>query len=218
LPGRPSSTAAGLTTNSDIPANVGRLVPRNRSLSAVLGSPAPRPRPEPFSSRNRSNLRRRLVVGALVLLSLILITISFRGPSSGVAHGIETAGATVLRPFEVAAERIARPFRDVYGYFAGLVHVKRENERLKEEVTRLRQQALLGGSAQEQLARLRALLQFIDSPVFPKDYERVSTRVISLSSRPARIAASATRRRSSPVEAWSAASRALPGVRLSSRS
>ena len=87
------------------------------------------------------------MVGLLVLLSLILITISFRGPSSGVARGIETAGATVLRPFEVAAERIARPFRDVYGYFAGLVHVKRENERLKEEVTRLRQQALQGGTA-----------------------------------------------------------------------
>jgi rod shape-determining protein MreC len=122
------------------------------------------------------------VVGVLVLLSLILITISFRGPSSGVAHGIESAGATVLRPFEVAAERIARPFRDVYGYFAGLVHVKRENERLKEEVTSLRQQALLGSSAQEQLERLRELLQFIDSPVFPKDYQRVSTRVINFAS------------------------------------
>jgi rod shape-determining protein MreC len=155
-------------------------VPRNRSVSAVLGSSTPRPRPhQPFSSRNRSNLRRRAVVGGLVLVSLILITISFRGPSSGVAHGIESAGVTVLRPFEVAAERVARPFRDVYGYFAGLIHVKRENEQLKEEVTRLRQQALLGSSAQEQLERLRELMQFIDSPVFPKDYERVSTRVIS---------------------------------------
>jgi rod shape-determining protein MreC len=117
-----------------------------------------------------------------VLLSLILITISFRGPSSGVAHGIETAGATVLRPFEVAAERIARPFRDVYGYFAGLVHVKRENERLKEEVTRLRQQALQGGTAIEQLRRLQELMQFIDSPVFPSDYQPVSTRVVSFAS------------------------------------
>jgi rod shape-determining protein MreC len=157
-------------------------VPRPRSVSAVLGSSAPRPRPQPFSSRNRSNLRRRLVVGALVLVSLILITISFRGPSSGVAHGIESAGATVLRPFEVGAERVARPFRDVYGYFAGLVHVKRENERLKEEVTRLRQEALQGGTALEQLRRLQELMQFIDSPVFPRDYQPVSTRVISFAS------------------------------------
>lgn len=157
-------------------------MPRPRSVSAVLGSSAARPRPQPFSSRNRSNLRRRLVVGALVLVSLILITISFREPSSGVAHGLESAGATVLRPFEVATERVARPFRDVYGYFAGLVHVKRENERLKEEVTRLRQDALQGGTAIEQLRRLQELMQFIDSPVFPRDYQPVSTRVLSFAS------------------------------------
>ena len=65
------------------------------------------------------------------MLALILITISFREPASGPLHGVQSAGATVLRPFEVAAERVARPFRDVYGYFAGLVHVKQENARLE---------------------------------------------------------------------------------------
>lgn len=122
------------------------------------------------------------MVGGLVLVSLILITISFREPSTGVVHRVEGAGATVLRPFEVAAERVARPFRDVYGYFAGLVHVKGENERLKEEISRLRQQALQGDTAQEQLQRLRELMQFIDSPLFPQDYTPVSTRVISWAS------------------------------------
>jgi rod shape-determining protein MreC len=122
------------------------------------------------------------VVGGLVLVSLILITISFREPSTGVVHGIESAGATVLRPFEVAAERVARPFRDVYGYFAGLVHVNRENERLREEISKLRQQALQGGTAQEQLQHLQELLRFIDSPQFPRDYHPVSTRVISFES------------------------------------
>jgi rod shape-determining protein MreC len=119
------------------------------------------------------------VVGGLVLLSLILITISFREPSSGALHGIESAGATVLRPFEVAAERVARPFRDVYGYFAGLVHVKRENEELKRQLNELRQQALQGEAAQEQNARLRDLLRFVDSPLFPADYRAVNTRVIA---------------------------------------
>ena len=153
-------------------------MPRNRSVSAVLGSSVPRPRPQPFPSRNRSTLRRRAVVGGLVALSLILITISFREPSSGVLHRVEGAGATVLRPFEVAAERVARPFRDVYGYFAGLVHVKRENERLKDELNELRQKALQGEAAQEQNARLRDQLSFIDSPRFPADYEPVNTRII----------------------------------------
>jgi rod shape-determining protein MreC len=153
-------------------------VPRNRSVSAVLGSSAPRPRPEPFSSRNRSALRRRAVVAGLVVLALILITISFREPTSGPLHGVQSAGATVLRPFEVAAERVARPFRDVYGYFAGLVHVKRENERLKAEVNDLRQKALLGEAARAQNARLRDQLHFRDSPLFPSDYTGVNTRII----------------------------------------
>jgi rod shape-determining protein MreC len=118
-------------------------------------------------------------VGGLVLLSLILITISFRQPTGGVLHRVEAAGATVLRPFEVAAERVARPFRDVYGYFAGLVHVKEENSRLKQEVNQLRQQALQGESAQQQNRDLRAQLHFIDSPLFPSDYSAVNTRIIS---------------------------------------
>ncbi len=117
-------------------------------------------------------------MAALVVLSLILITISFREPTSGPLHGIQAAGATVLRPFEVAAERVARPFRDVYGYFAGLVHVKRENERLKAEVNELRQKELLGEAARAQNARFREQLKFIDSPLFPSDYSAVNTRII----------------------------------------
>jgi rod shape-determining protein MreC len=117
-------------------------------------------------------------VAALVVLSLILITISFREPTSGPLHGVQAAGATVLRPFEVAAERVARPFRDLYGYFANLVHVKRENERLKQQVNELRQQALLGEAARAQNARLRKQLKFIDSPLFPSDYSAVNTRII----------------------------------------
>jgi rod shape-determining protein MreC len=122
------------------------------------------------------------VVGVLVLLSLVLITISFRAGSGGALHRVEGAGATVLRPFEVAAERVARPFRDVYGYFAGLVHVKRENSRLKQQLNELRQTALQGQSAIEQNRVLRAQLKFIDSPRFPADYAPVNTRIISWAS------------------------------------
>jgi rod shape-determining protein MreC len=118
------------------------------------------------------------VVAGLVVLSLILITISFRESSSGPLSGVQSAGATVLRPFEIGAERVARPFRDVYGYFAGLVHVKRENSRLRAQLNDLRQNALLGEAARAQNARLRSQLKFEDSPLFPKDYSPVNTRII----------------------------------------
>lgn len=151
---------------------------RNRSVSAVLGSSVPRPRPQPFPSRSRSALRRRVVVAGLVVLALILITISFREPTSGPLHGVQSAGATVLRPFEIASERVARPFRDVYGYFAALVHVKSENEKLKAQINELRQKVLLSEAARAQNAQLRRQLKFVDSPLFPSDYTAVNTRII----------------------------------------
>jgi rod shape-determining protein MreC len=117
-------------------------------------------------------------VAGLVVLALILITISFREPTSGPLHGVQSAGATVLRPFEVAAERVAQPFRDTYGYFAGLVHVKQENEKLKAQVNELRQKALLGESARAQNEQFRKQLSFVDSPLFPGDYSAVNTRII----------------------------------------
>jgi rod shape-determining protein MreC len=154
-------------------------VPRNRSVSAVLDATVSRPRPQPFPSRSRSALKRRAVVGALVLLSLVLITISFRSPTSGALHGVQGAGATVLRPFEVAAERIARPFEDVYGYFRGLIHAKRENSRLHSEVDRLRQQVLQNQLAEQDYDKLRGLLRFVEGPRFPRDYSPVNARIIS---------------------------------------
>jgi len=114
-----------------------------------------------------------------VLACLVLITISFRSPTSGPLHGVETAGATVLRPFEVAAERIARPFEDVYGYFRGLVHAKRENGRLRAELDRLRQQSIQSQADREDNVKFRALLRFIEGPRFPQDYSPVNGRVIS---------------------------------------
>lgn len=154
-------------------------MPRNRSVSAVLDATVSRPRPQPFPSRNRSALRRRAVVGGLVLLSLVLITVSFRQPTTGALHSVQGAGATVLRPFEVGAERIARPFRDVYGYARGLVHAKRENARLRREVDDLRQELIQNQNAQQDNVELRKIANYVDSPQFPSQYKGVSARIIS---------------------------------------
>ena len=82
---------------------------RNRSARiAVLGSPAPRSRPTGSSSRSATAVKRRIVAGVLVLLSLVLITVYFREPASGGLHSVQSTGATVLRPFEVGANRDRR--------------------------------------------------------------------------------------------------------------
>jgi rod shape-determining protein MreC len=116
----------------------------------------------------------------LVLLSIALITIYFREPANGRLHHVQSVGATVLRPFEVAADRVARPFRDAYGYMSGLASAKSENKRLKAENERLRQQVTQFGSAAAENAQLRALLHYRDAPSFPRDYRPVAASVIAV--------------------------------------
>jgi rod shape-determining protein MreC len=155
-------------------------VPRNRTArSAVLGLGVRRPAPRPFPSRNRSAFRRRLVLGLLVLLSLALITISFRERPGGPLHDAQGAVASALQPFEVAAERVARPFRDAYGWTKDLFNARSENERLRAHNQQLEQQVIQNESALQENVRLRSLLDYRSSPAFPKDYDGIAAEVIS---------------------------------------
>ena len=69
-------------------------------------------------------------MGVLVLLSSLLITVSFR---SSALDGAQGTVAGILRPFEIAADRVTRPFRDTVGWAHGLVDAKAENKRLRVE-------------------------------------------------------------------------------------
>jgi rod shape-determining protein MreC len=154
-------------------------VPRNRTAKvAVLGSAAQRSQTAQYS-RSTGPVRRRVVVAVLVVLSLVLITVYFRESSGGALHGAQSAGATVLRPFEVATQRVARPFEDAYGYVSGLLHAKSEVKRLRAENTRLRNEVTINAYAASQNAYLRKTLHYLDSPHFPEDYTPITTQVLS---------------------------------------
>jgi rod shape-determining protein MreC len=153
---------------------------RNRTArSAVLGLPVRRSAPRSHSSRTSSAVRRRIVLGALVVLALALITVSFRENSDGPLHDAQAGVASALQPLEVAVERVARPFRDAYGWTKDLFNARSENERLKAENEQLQQQVIQNESALQENVNLRALLDYKSSPAFPADYEGVAAEVIS---------------------------------------
>jgi rod shape-determining protein MreC len=131
-----------------------------------------------LSSRSATALKRRIVAGVLVLLSLVLITIYFREPAGGGLHSVQSGGATVLRPFEVGAERIARPFRDAYGYFAGLIHAKSQNADLRAQVDELSSKVIQNATAADENADLRRQLSYVSSSRFPQNFTYVATAVI----------------------------------------
>jgi rod shape-determining protein MreC len=114
----------------------------------------------------------------LVFVSIVLITIYFREPSGGSLHGVQSAGAAVLRPFEVGAERVARPFRDAYGWFAGLVHAKSQNASLRAQVDRLSQQVIQNYTAAQENADLKRQLHYVGLTSFPTGYDPVASEII----------------------------------------
>ena len=103
------------------------------------------------------------MAGVLVFVSIVLITIYFREPASGGLHGVQSAGATVLRPFEVGAERVARPFRDAYGWFAGLFHAKSQNADLRAQVNKLSSQVIQSQNATQENAELRGRVSDLEA-------------------------------------------------------
>jgi len=151
-------------------------LPRNRTVRlAVLGSSVQKAAASGYPSSRSSALKRRIVVGGLVLLSLVLITVSFR---SSALDGVQGTAATVLRPFEIAANRVARPFRDAVGWAHGLVNAKSENKKLHREVQALQLQVIQNEQAAAQNAQLRREVNFQGPPSIA-DFDRISTEVLT---------------------------------------
>src|ERR1700755_2286231 len=97
------------------------VAPPSRSArAAVLASSVQRSKTAPRPSQARRALIRRAVVVVLVLAALTLLTVSFRSPTAGALHDVQGAGSTALRPFQIAATRVAQPFRDAYDYLHSL--------------------------------------------------------------------------------------------------
>jgi rod shape-determining protein MreC len=145
----------------------------------VLGVSVRRPTEGKPSTRTTAALRRRLVVGGLVLLSLVLVTVSFREDGDGPVGSAQEGAAAVLRPLQVATDRVAEPFRDAYGWVDSLFDARSDAARLEKENELLRQQIAERRLALRENARLRALLAYRNGPRFPEGYSGLATAVIN---------------------------------------
>jgi rod shape-determining protein MreC len=154
-------------------------VPRQRTARLPVLSSS-RPRTEGARAKGGGPLRARLVALALVLLSLALITVYFRESSEeGVLHDVQRIGVSILTPFEVAGERVSRPFRDAWGWTSDLVGANDENAKLQEELREIRKRYIESQSAAAENAVLKEQLAYIEGPEFPAGYEAVATAVIA---------------------------------------
>lgn len=124
-------------------------------------------------------LRRRVIVAILVLVSLALLTVYFRESSGGGLHGLQSTGASILRPFEVAANRVAQPFRDAAGWFGGLNTTRDENKKLRTENKNLTTRLFGYDTIVQENRDLRAMLHYLGGPSLPQEYDALPTSILS---------------------------------------
>ena len=79
----------------------------------------------------------------------------------------------------MAADRVARPFRDAYNWFDGLTTARSENRKLKKEVRALRQQYATAKSAQNDNVVLQQLLDYERGPTSRRTSEPVNASVLA---------------------------------------
>lgn len=123
--------------------------------------------------------RRRAVLALLVALSLGLLTIYFGESAGGGLHAIQRGAQAVLAPIESGVNTAVKPVGDGTGWIGDALGAQGENDDLKAEVARLRQQVAASETAQRENDQLRALVDLPKEEGFPSGTEPVTARVIA---------------------------------------
>lgn len=106
-------------------------------------------------SRTRST---RLLVVALVSVSLMTITVDYRQGSSGPLAGIGRVALTVISPMQEAVSKVTRPIGNFLSTLVHLPSIREANQRLTEENKSLRVQIATAVSNEQRVKELEGLL------------------------------------------------------------
>jgi len=124
--------------------------------------------------------RRRAILVALIVVSLILLSTQFSESQSGPLHAIQRAVATVLSPIEDGAGRALKPARDLVNWFDETFSARGRNAELEEENARLHREVAKYQSAAGENEQLRKLVS-LDQSGDIAGYEPRTARVIGRS-------------------------------------
>jgi rod shape-determining protein MreC len=106
-----------------------------------------------------------------------MITGYFRESEDGFFHDVQSTAAQALEPFEIAAERLSRPFTDAWGWFDGLRDAKAERDRMAVELDAARAQ-LQSAAAQPRAEGIGAAAKNAAAEQLAKDFDLLRTEVL----------------------------------------
>src|SRR5215212_5102289 len=124
--------------------------------------------------------RRRAVLVALVIVSLILLSLSFSEAESGPIHSLQRGLASIFAPIEEGAGRALKPVRDAINWVDETFSARGENDRLQSQLTELRDPAIDAEATAAENEELRKALEFKDNSGIA-GYTQVTSRVIARS-------------------------------------
>ena len=110
-----------------------------------------------YIQRSNSN---RIAFALLIVGSLALLTLYFRGGEAGLLHRAQEGILTLITPFQRGVTVALDPLRETWATLTRLGSLKEENLQLKEEVGRLRGEMALLRQARGENRKLRGLLLY----------------------------------------------------------
>ena len=125
--------------------------------------------------------RRRIALGVLVGISLLLITAYFGEGAGGGLHAVQRGAQEALAPIENGASRAIKPFRDLAGWTGDVFDAKGENKQLRKDKERLQRRVAELEVAARDSQQLRQLAGLEDFTGYPQGTEPVAARVIARS-------------------------------------
>lgn len=123
----------------------------------------------------RRSGRSRFTLLLLVLTSITVLTLDFRGQGSDVIEGARELASTAFAPIESAAQRVTEPLGDAWHGISEYDDVRRENDELRRLLAERDGETITDDAAREQLQELLAQ----ENLPWVGDIPTVSARVVT---------------------------------------
>jgi rod shape-determining protein MreC len=127
-------------------------------------------------ARTRRARRPRLTIGLLVLASITIITLDYRGDAHGSISGLKRAASDAFSPVQRGVDAVTHP---IGSFLAGAVNggkLEQENEKLRQEVGALQEQTLSETATRNALKAIEGL----DHLPWTPNISTITAQVINL--------------------------------------